>query len=195
MQTNCWIGLYAGNMAGNLGGSALMDAFGVPKNVIFYLSAACKGLMLAVALAVVDPPVRYERVCATAAERAAVLTGELAASMRRKRVWMPALFIWIWNLHPAVADSWDAFLLQTPNATPPNANGPQPLGFSPTEYSIQGTVGTIGAPGRNSSAAGLRPLYYYGRRRHCTLLSARILPRQHRVRRPRSLQGRSSCAR
>ena len=149
MQTNYWAGLHAGNLLGGVGGSLLMDYFGVARRSIFYTAAALKLFMLAASSCVDDPPVANaesgDGTCSAMGARARSLLGELADAMRRRRVWMPALFIWIWMAHPGVGDSFHSFLLQQPNATYPNELGPQPLGFTPTQFSIPGLVGTLGS--------------------------------------------------
>eukprot|EP00966_Prymnesium_polylepis_P261838 6048548-Prymnesium_polylepis.1 len=58
---------------------------------------------------------------------------------------MPVLFTFIWAVHPDAGDAFDSFLLVQPNATHPNARDPQPLGFSPLEFTLQANVGTVGA--------------------------------------------------
>ena len=148
MQTNRWAALRAGELVGGLCGSLLMDVVGFSRRSIFLTSSALKVVMLAAAFAVDDPRVDAadaDGACGGLCARAGMLLSELSAAMRRKRVWMPALFIWIWWTHPGSGDAFDSFLLQTPNASHPNAIGPQPLGFSPTQYSLQARCASASA--------------------------------------------------
>lgn len=144
LQTNSWMAMYAGNLLGTLGGSVLMDAAGWSISSIFYFAALLKVVMLLITFAVTDPPIDSSTdVCGQASARASSLLGEVGQAMRYRRVWAPALFIWIWQLHPTATTALNDFMLGTPNATLITV-GPQPLGFSATEWSIQGSVGTIG---------------------------------------------------
>ena len=125
MQTNCWIALNVGTLVGSLGGSALLDG-GWSKRAVFLLSAGLKLVMLLVSLAVVDPPVAQRSACAAAGARAASLLRELRSATSRRRVWMPALFIWIWSLHPVRATVSRTACCSTPHYTRAAAPGDAP---------------------------------------------------------------------
>ena len=157
VQTDCWIALYAGTLVGGLGGSMLIDNAVVSRHAIFYLASVVKLVMLAVVLVgIADPPAHaagapsdgsgssLSSVCSRASIRASGLLQSLAVWTRAPRVWKPVLFIFLWMLHPNSADAFDSFMLRKPEPLRPNVHDPQPLGFTATEYSLVGSIGTAG---------------------------------------------------
>jgi hypothetical protein len=129
LQTDCWVALTLGGLAGQLAGLALLGGGTGSESLpgirrCFVATTLLKGLTFAPVLLLHDPRVAFAR--GGCCGDGAALLGELLAAMRRRRVWMPTLFLFLYAATPGNGDAFSSWLL----GDEPTRHDPQPLGFS-----------------------------------------------------------------
>eukprot|EP01062_Namystynia_karyoxenos_P066600 TRINITY_DN60509_c0_g1_i1.p1 TRINITY_DN60509_c0_g1~~TRINITY_DN60509_c0_g1_i1.p1 ORF type:complete len:618 (+),score=186.94 TRINITY_DN60509_c0_g1_i1:87-1856(+) len=131
LQSNCWIGIHFGGVAGGLCGGFLLDYTSLGNQGVFAINALLKATVLLLAVPLFDPLVSSaSRVCAEVLADLSQRFSDIWAAMHEACVWRPLVFIFVMGITPDSGDAFNNFLLSDDG-----------LAFTSAQFSVLNSIG------------------------------------------------------